>query len=154
MCVVAERKKGFQSAKWVKKWLGGKCWIVSEWKEKNERDMKDPFPSFVLAAHLRISCLARKNPLPLSLASICHVKSLFTHVASSWQNYYSKRNILHKEKAQIAPDWLGILQHGSASYIFGTPICRRDVMWQYLMYANVSYNVRQVIHLSQGILIS
>ena len=70
--------------------------------------MKDPFPSFVLAAHLRISGLARKNPLPLSLASICHVKSLFTHVASSWQIYSNKRNILHKEKVQIAPDYQAV----------------------------------------------
>ena len=91
--------------------------------------MKDAFPFFVLAAHLHISCLARKNPLPLSLASICHVKSLFTHVASSWQIYSNKRNILHKEKVQIAPDWLAGSSNMAPLHIcLGHQYGGRDVM--------------------------
>ena len=144
MCVVAERKKGFQPAKWVKKWLGGKCWIVSGWKEKNERDMKDPFPSFVLAAHLRISCLARKNPLPLSLVSICHVGKFIR----AKETFYTRKRF---KSHQIG--W-GSSNMTPLHIFLGHQYGGRDVMWQYFMYANVSYNVRQVIHLSQGILIS
>ena len=63
-----------------------------------------------------------------------HVKTLYRVFSLTWsasmQIYWNKRKRLHKKRVELPKDWFGI-PTCPPFHCFGTPICRRDVMWKH-----------------------
>ena len=61
---------------------------------------------------------------PKNAPQACFQKSVFTHVVDQYQCK------LHKKRVQLPQDWFGT-PTWPPFHCFGTPICRRDVMWKH-----------------------